>query len=713
MTTGQDLLPPEAPADAATERPAEGLDALFRPRAIALVGASDDPRKIGGRPLRYMRDAGSNVPMHPVNPVRDTVQGQQAFPSVAAIPGGVDQAILVVSADKAEAAVDDCLAAGVRSIIMFSAGFAEAGDEGRAAQARILDKVRTAGARMLGPNAMGLFNTADRVYSTFSSAMDRGTPVTGRVGMISQSGAVGSFLQNLAISRGLAISKFVATGNEADIEAADCIDWIAGDPDTDLLMVYLEGCRNGPKLISALARARSLGKPVIVLKAGKTEAGQSVAASHTGALAGSEQVFDAILRESGAYRAASLAEMVDVAYACACGRLPENDALAVITISGGVGVMATDAAMEAGLSMPQISEGALAQVRQSLPLATGLNPLDTTAQTISDRTVFTNALGIMLRDRPFGAAMLFLGNAGRNERDIEVLRGPLTAIRAEFPAMQLALCTQRVPGLAEKIEEMGFLIYEDPDACVRALAGSARVGANLRAEAVPRDLGGLAPCHFDGPPDEAQSKAALAAAGVRFAAERVAASAEEAVAQAEAIGFPVVLKVLSPDIAHKSEVGGVAVDLRDADAVRAAFARVTGNARAAMPGADLRGVTVAQMISGGVQTIIGAHRDPTFGPVVMFGLGGIYTEILKDTVLRPAPVGIDQARAMIREIRSFAILDGARGQAPADLEAIAETIVAVSRFIAAQGPEVESVEINPFIALPERGCGVDALIHLA
>ncbi|MFD2250009.1 acyl-CoA synthetase (NDP forming) [Pseudochelatococcus lubricantis] len=689
-----------------------GLDALFRPGSIAVIGASDDPRKIGGRPIRYMLEAKSAVKVYPVNPTRSQVQGLTAYPTAAAIPDQVDQAIIAVPARQAEAAVADACAAGVRSIVMFSAGFAEAGDEGAAAQTRIMKMIRDAGARMIGPNAMGSFNTVDRVFSTFSTAMDRGTPAVGRVGMVSQSGAVGSYLQNLVISRGMAISKFVATGNEADVQAAECLEWMAQDPDTDVLMLYMEGCRNGPALIGALRTARRMKKPVIVFKAGRTEAGQTVAASHTGALAGSVQVFDAVLREAGVYSCQTLTEMVDVTYACAQGRLPVDKTLAIVTVSGGVGVMSTDAAMEAGIALPPVSEATLAEIQKELPLAVGLNPVDTTAQTVGDRAMLTRAVERVLRDRPFGSAMLFFANAGRNARDMEILSGPLRALRAEFPETQLALCVQTTPEFRSQIEELGYLVFEDPVFCVKALAAAAELSAVRRRPLVTPQIEALAPVVLTSSPDEARSKELLAAAGLHFAQERVAANADEAAAAAEAMGYPVVLKVLSPQIAHKSEVGGVALNLADATAVRAAFDRVVSNAAAAAPAADIRGVTVAQMIRGGTQTIIGAHRDPTFGPVVMFGLGGIYTEVLKDTVLRTAPVTHEAALEMIRSIRAFAILDGARGQEKADLDAIAGAIVRVSQFIAAQGPEVESVEINPFIALPEGGVGVDALIQV-
>ncbi len=698
-----------------TDRPADndrmrGLDALFRPRAVAVIGASDDPRKIGGRPLRYMREAGTEITVYPVNPMRETVQGFKAYPHIGALPEPVDQAILTVGAALAEDAVRDCLAAGVRSIVMFTAGFAEAGEEGRAAQDRIAAMVRGAGARLLGPNAMGLFNTADRVYSTFSTGLDRGLPALGRVGMVSQSGAVGSYMQNLAVRRGIKISKFVATGNEADVQAQDCVEWLAHDPDTDLIMLYLEGCRDGPGLIRALAAARAAGKPVVVLKAGMTDAGQAVAASHTGALATSVEVFETALREGGAYRAETLTEMVDVAYAASLGVLNPSRDVGIVTVSGGVGVLATDACVEAGLRLPPISESAFDEVAAKLPLAVGRNPLDTTAQTMGDRTVFTRSLDIFLRDREFGSVMIFLANAGLNPRDMESMRADLLRIRAEHPGRQLALCLQSTPEIRAAWEAEGYLVFEDPAHGIRALAGAIRL-AETRKAAPPAPAPALpAAVGLRASPDEAEAMALLSAAGVPFAPARVAADAEAAVAAAEAVGYPVALKVLSPDIAHKSEVGGVALDLADGAAVRAAFGQVMARAAAAEPGAELRGVTVARMLTGGVQTIIGAHRDPTFGPVVMVGLGGIFTEVLKDTALRLAPVDRATALEMIRGLRGFALLDGARGQEPVALEPIAEAIVAVSRFIAAQGADVTAVEINPFVARPDGGAGVDALI---
>lgn len=695
----------DTPAHPATT----GLDALFRPRAIALVGASDDPYKIGGRPLRYMAEAGSGVTLYPVNPTRETVQGVQAFPTMQAIPEAVDQVILAVPAARVEAAVTDGLAAGVKSFIMFSAGFAEAGVEGVAAQQALVDRIRAGGARLLGPNAMGLFNTNDRIFATFSSALDRGIPEVGRVGVVSQSGAVGSYIQNLILTRGVNISKFVATGNEADVEASECVEWMAQDPETDVLVVYLETCRDGPGLMRALAVAKANGKPVIVLKAGRTEAGQHVAASHTGAMAGSAAVFEAALAAAGAHLCRSLAELVELTYTCANGVLPRDRSMAIVTVSGGIGVMSTDAAMDHGLDLPPMSDAAFAKIRQSLPLAVGLNPLDTTAATIGDRTIFMAAVEEMLASRDYASVMLFVGNAGLNDRDPKVMAEGLTALTRRYPETLFAICTQSTPANAKAFEATGFLVYEDPESCVMAFSGAARLGAVLRApdtagEPLP------APVALPDRPDEVTSAEALEAAGLRFARSGTAADAEEAVQLADEIGYPVVLKVRSPDIAHKSEVGGVKVGLADAEAVREGFAAIMASARAGAPGAEILGVSVNQMVGGGVQCILGTHRDATFGTMVMVGLGGIHTEVLKDTVMRPAPVDRAAALEMIRDLKGFALLDGARGAAKADIGALAEAVSRLSRFAAAQGAALEGAEINPMIVLPEGCVGVDALL---
>jgi len=689
-----------------------GLDALFRPRTIAVIGASDDPRKIGGRPIRYMLEAKTTATLYPVNPTRSEIQGLQAWPSAESIPGGIDQAIIAVPASMAEKAVADACAAKASAIVMFTGGFAEAGEEGAEAQRRIVELVRKSGARLLGPNSIGAFNTADRTFSTFATAMDRGTPEAGRIGLVSQSGAVGSYLQNLLINRGMAISKFVATGNEADIDVAECIEWMAHDPETEVIALYLEGCRNGPALLRALRVARETKTPVVVFKAGKTDAGQTAAASHTGALAGSAKVFDTALRETGALPCETLFEMVEAIYACSLGRLPKDNTVCVISVSGGFGVMLTDAAVEHGLSMPPISAETLATIQQELPLAVGLNPIDTTAQTVSDRTMLARTVERILRDRSYGSVVLFMANAGRNPHDVQVLRGPLKKLREDFADVQLALCVQTIPETRAELEQLGYLIFEDPTQAIKALAAASSISHGLRNPTPAASVMECAPLQLSDNPDEAQSKEILSSAGIEFAREIVAATADEAVAAAKEIGFPVVLKVLSAQIAHKSEVGGVALGLADEEAVREAFARVTGNAAKAVPDAEIRGVTVAQMVSGGTQTIIGGHIDPTFGPIVMFGLGGIYTEVLKDTVLRTAPVTHDDAIQMIRSIKTFSILDGARGQEKADLDAIARAIVQMSQFIATHADEVESAEINPFIALPKGGFGVDALIHL-
>ncbi len=692
-----------------TQTGTSNLSSLFKPRVIALVGASNDPFKIGGRPLRYMAAAGSEIKMYPVNPMRATVQGYKAYPTVQAIPEQVDQIILAVPAHQVEAAVADGLAAGARSIVMFSGGFAETGVEGIIAQQRLVETIRAAGARLLGPNAMGLFNTQERIFSTFSSALDRGIPELGRVSVVSQSGAVGSYIQNLLISRGVKLAKFIATGNEADLEASECLQWLAEDPDTDTLVVYLETCRDGEGLKRALLTARRYGKPVIMLKAGRTEAGQSVAASHTGAMAGSTAVFDAVMESTGVLVARTLPELVDLTYTCANGVAPHDNSLAIITISGGIGVMATDAAVEIGLDMPPMPETALTKIREILPLAEGRNPLDTTAATIGDRTIFMCAVESMLESRPYGSVMLFVGNAGLNAHDPNIMRDGLTILRNKFPNTQLAICTQSTPENARCFEATGWLVFEDPEACIRSFAAVARLALQqCMSDTAPLVL--PTPTRLPNRLDEIAAADILREFGVPFARCGTATTAEQAVIIAEDIGYPVVLKIRSPDIAHKSELGGVKVNLSNARAVRKAFTHILKNVARGAPEAEILGVTVNELVTGGHQVILGTHLDPTFGPMIMVGLGGIYTEVMNDTAMRPAPVSTSDALSMIKSLNGFPILEGARGMEKVDIDALAEAVSALSAFAAAQGDTLEGAEVNPLVVRAKGCIGLDALI---
>ncbi|TMJ02813.1 MAG: acetate--CoA ligase family protein [Alphaproteobacteria bacterium] len=682
------------------------LDALFRPRSVAIIGASSDANRIGGRPVRFSKYAFKGAIL-PINPNQTEIQGLPAFASVRDVPGRVDQAIVAVPAKAAVQAVDDCIAKGVKAIVMFSSGFAETGAEGRAMQAGLARRCAAGGVKLLGPNSLGMLNVEAGLYSTFSSYFDPLWPRSGPVGIVSQSGAFGTYFLALAVERGLGFSHFVATGNEADIDVAACVDWLADDPATGVIMIYLEGCRDGARLRAALAKAAANRKPVIAMKVGVSDKGIAAIASHTGTLAGSDAVFDAVFRENNVHRARTLDELVDVAYACSGGVFPGSPRVGVVTISGGVGIQMADAAADLGLELPRMPEAAQRQVLAMVPFAGPANPVDATAQVINDWSMFTKILRLVAEEGNVDSVISFLAHTGTTPGVMERLKPALQEVRTRFPERVFILCMRMPREMADEFTRIGFLVFEDPTRAIAAVAALSRLAQGYARPRIARAEIKAAPA-LPGPINEAEAKRILSEAGVPFAPERVARTRDEAVAAAKDIGFPVVLKILSADIAHKSEAGGVALGLRHAQEVAQAYDTMIATVAQREPSARIDGVLVARMIEG-VETVIGVKRDAVFGPVVMFGLGGIYVEVLKDVTLRLAPVDRSGALEMIRAINGFPLLAGARGRPAVELDALADALVAMSRFGAAH-PEVGSAEINPFIALPAGGVAVDALI---
>ncbi|WP_447748848.1 acetate--CoA ligase family protein [Variovorax boronicumulans] len=690
----------------------ESLSALFAPRSIAVVGASSNAQKIGGIPVDYQRRFGFEGALYPVNPNADRIQDLPAYPSLRAIGQPVDLAILAVPSALVDGALDDAIAAGVKGVVLFSSGFAEVGAEGAAAQARLGDKARAAGVRLVGPNCLGFMNIARHVYATFSPAPGVGRVMPGRIGLVSQSGAFGAYAYAMARARGVGLSLWATTGNEADVQVADCLAWLAQDPDTDVIMAYMEGCRDGPRLRAALALAQANGKPVVMVKVGRTALGAEAAASHTAALAGDDAVYDAVFRQYGVLRARNLTEFFDLAHSAAVAGRPRDRSIGLFTLSGGVGALMADEASAQGLDARPLSEAAQDTLRRWVPFAAPRNPVDITGQVTNDMTLIDRTARVMLDDQGFASWMGFLAAAGASDAFWPVLRSLVASLREAYPDTLLAVSTLLTPERRAELEAMRCLVFADPSDGIRTIAALAGLKPAAAAAATPASTKApltLAP----GTMSEPDALALLADAGVPVVAHRVVRSADEAAAAAEALGEAVVVKIVSADIPHKSDVGGVALGLRGAAQARAAFERTRDLARTARPEARLDGALVARMLSGGVECIAGVHRDPVFGPVLMFGLGGIHVETLRDVSLRALPIVRDDALAMVRELRAFAILNGARGRPPVDLDSIADALCALADFAQRAGDSLDSAEINPLIARPqaEGGCvAVDALV---
>jgi len=519
----------------------------------------------------------------------------------------------------------------------------------------------------------------------------------------------------MATLRGIGLSRVVATGNEADVDVAECIDYLADDPDTRVICAALEACKDGDRLRAALRKAASAGKPLIIMKIGQTEIGAAAAATHTGSLAGNDAVYDAVFAECGAYRAQSVEDMLDLAHYCAVtGALPCNESIGIMTGSGGIGILMADNASQLGLALPPLSDGATGQLREILPFAVPANPYDTTAQVTSVPEGVTRVIAAMVDpESAYGTVMAYLAHVGLSPRRFAGTEAGLIALRQAHPAQQFVVVMLSDPGVARRLEEAGVAVFADPTRAVRAVAGAARMARlrrQLQLPPAPPTAAAARPLPQGRPLTEHEAKALLAAAGIPVLPETLCRTAAEAARAARAMGFPVVVKIVSPDIAHKTEIGGVIVQLQDADAVAAAVDTVFARAAAAAPSARIDGALVAPMVQGGVETILGIHMDPVFGPVVMFGLGGTAVELYKDVAFASAPLTPQRALALVHSVRGSALLQGWRGGPHYDVPLLVQVLCRLSDFAVAHAAQLGGIDINPFVVRTSGGVCLDALI---
>jgi acyl-CoA synthetase (NDP forming) len=691
----------------------DSLTPLLAPRSIAVLGASGDPSRIGGRPIGYMLDQGFKGAIYPVNPNRPEVQGLKAYPSVADLPEAPDVAIVAVPAAIAVQAVADLAARGTKGALVFTAGFAEVDEAGAAMQAQMVATARASGMRLLGPNCLGAFDGRTHYYATFTASLDSGFPIPGRIGIASQSGAYGTHVFTMARNRGIGASLCVMTGNEADVTVGEAIGWMAEHADTDVIAVYAEGIRESEQFIAALTAARAARKPIVLMKVGRSALGTAAAKSHTASIAGDDAVTDAVLAEFGVVRARTTEELLDIAHTAMRKIYPVHNTLGVITVSGGAGVLISDVAESLGLEMPAMPEAAQAKLKELISFCAPRNPVDATAQVTNDMSLLNIFTDSMMEDGGYTSVIGFFSQVMASRRGPE-LRERLKASLEKHPDRLFVLSVLAPPAMVRQLEEDGFIVHEDPSRAVAALSAMGRYGAAFAAP--PPAAPPVVPAVTlpAATPTEAEAKRLLAEAGIPAAPERPCATVEDAVAAAESFGFPVVMKILSPDIIHKSEIGGVLLDVPDADAVRAGFATLLARAKAAAPAARVEGVLVARQLKGGVECILGIHRDPVFGPIAMFGLGGIFVEVLKDVVFRRCPFGVDEAARMIRSIKGAPLLLGARGRKPADVKALAAMLARLSVFAVQAGPALQSVDLNPVFAMPdgEGAFAADAVIEI-
>ena len=693
--------------------PRSGLDALFNPRSVAVIGASEDSTRIGGRPLRYLKEFGFRGKVWPVNPRRGRVQGIEARPDIGEVPGPIDVAVVAVAAANVPETVEACAECGVGAAVVFTSGFAETDAAGAARQRRLREIARSSGMRILGPNCLGVYNAATGFFATFTTTLDIYRPKPGPVAIVSQSGAYGSHLGLLARRRRIDVGLWVSTGNECDVTVSECIAWMAERPDIEVVAAYAEGIGDGNALLASLDAARARGKRVFFTKTGRSEAGAEAVRSHTAALAGADAVFDAMLAQTGIVRTDSTEEMLDAAYAASFGALPSNRRVGLMTISGGAGVMMADEAAVQGLEVAPMPEEAQRRLKEMLSFCTPRNPVDITAQVFNAPHLVGAFLDAMLDEGDYGAVVLFFTYVASVEFMAKPLVEAIARARERHPHRSILMSMVGSDEAIAPYEALNVPVFEDPVRAVRTVSALARVREGLArnpgagADTTARPPGD----RYDGGRlDEHEALRLLASWGVPAVETRVARSAAEAARAAAAIGGPVAMKILSPDVEHKTEAGGVALGVA-ADDAAAEHDALVARARAYDANAGIRGTLVAPMV-GGVECILGVRRDPVFGPVVMVGSGGVLAEVVDDVAFGKAPIDNAQAKRMIAGLSVARVLEGVRGRPRCDVDALAAAVTALSRFAAAHADAIESVDVNPFVVLPEGegGLALDALV---
>ncbi|MGI9477259.1 MAG: acetate--CoA ligase family protein [Hyphomicrobiaceae bacterium] len=686
------------------------LDDLLTPRSVALVGASDNPARIGGRPLAFFKNLGYEGKIFPVNPNRDKVQGIDAYPSLAEINDDVDFVLVAVPAKGVLDVMRQAVEKRVKTVMIFSSGFGEMSEDGQAMQDELTRMASESGVRVIGPNCLGVFNSAINFYPTFTSTIERRQPKPGGLAIASQSGAYGSHIFYLADQRGLDMTYWITTGNECDVHVAEAIKLLAEKEDVHAICAYAESIKDGETLVEGLEIARANRKPVILMKVGRSEVGAEAASSHTASLAGDDKVYDAVLKQAGCYRARTTEEALDIAYAARPGIYPAGRRVGLVTVSGGGGVLMADAAEDYGLDVAAMPKDAQAIMKDLVPFAAPRNPVDVTAQFFNDMTLVPKFTKLMLEQGNYDALIGFWTSVAGSPAISPKLRAGLTEAMAGHDRKLFIQSLVAPPEICKEYEDEGFPCFEDPSRAVATLAALMHFGMAFDAGRAPTPDVPALPALDDGPLGEKEAKAILANFGLPMVQDTLATSADEAASAAAKAGGPVALKIASADILHKTEVGGVELGVTGDDAVRASFERIMANAKSGAPNASIDGIIVSPMVEDGIDCILGAKLDPVFGPIVMFGLGGIFTEIMGDVSLRRAPVSQETALEMIDDLKGRALFEGARGAKPVDKNMLAKAISQLSVFAAAHADTAESIEMNPLRVLPDRCVALDALI---
>ncbi len=682
------------------------LEKFFNPASVAIVGASQSEGKVGFEVLANMLAAGYKGKIFPVNNKAETIQGLKCYCDLEAIGETPDLVVIIIPAKVVPAVMRQCAKLGVKAVIIITAGFKEVGREGQELEQQVIQIARQSGIRVIGPNCLGLIDTANKLNASFGGDLPR----KGGIGYLSQSGALLAAILDMANARGIGFSKLISIGNKADVNELDLIKELGADPDTRVIAGYLESISNGNAFVGQAEHISGL-KPILLMKSGGTEAGAKAASSHTGSLAGSETAYEAVFERAGIIRCFSIESQFDFAQAFANQPLPAGARVAVITNAGGPGIMAADAIERQGLEFARLTEETIQQLASGLPPAANLyNPVDVLGDALADRYEF--AMNVVLADPNVDIAVVILTPQAMTEaaKTAQVV-AKISSEQSGKTILASFLGSARVADAIKILQDNGIPQYGSPESAVL----TARLMVDyIRWRARPKRVVKMFPVNRRKVENivekhlrrglrevgETEAKEVLEAYGFSTPAGSIATTSQQAVNIARQIGYPVVLKIWSPDIIHKSDVGGVKIGLKTDQEVKDAFDLMMYRIPQAMPDADILGVLVQEMCAAGKEVILGMNRDPHFGPLMMFGMGGTMVEVLRDVSFYLAPVTAEEARQMLVNTRTYKMLKGVRGQEGVDIEAIAEGLQRLSQLVT-EFPEIQELDINPYVVGPE------------
>lgn len=685
------------------------LDHIMKPRSIAVIGASTKAHTIGSDIMKRLQEYGFTGPIYPVNPKGGVIEGLQAYPTVLDVPGDVDLAIVVVNSKFVLQTIDQCHEKGIKGLVIITAGFKETGPEGLKAEQALLEKIRAYGMRCVGPNCLGVVNThpSIRMDGCFAEAL----PERGDIGFVSQSGALGGGILNILKDLNLGFAQFISIGNQADINAETAMEYWENEEDVKQILLYMESIQN-PANFRRLATRISKKKPILALKAGRSAAGASAASSHTGSLAGADMAADALLRQSGVIREFSLKNLFATAKMFSNCPLPKGDRVAIMTNSGGPGIMATDAVCEYGMQMAQLSDETKVKLRSFLPAAASVkNPVDMIASAPLEH--YRQTLETLLADENVDMIMaIYLPFLGLKDIDVAKALMEIKAQNPEKPIVGVFMTNNEFfKQLADMDVNMPFFMYAE-----EAVDGMNRL--NQQRLWVEKPIG--EEVRFD--VDQARAQAIMAEAvaegrdqlstresidvleayGVRVCQAGFARTEDEAVAIADRIGYPIVMKMTSKTTSHKTDVGGVRVNIGSADALRAQYQDLVGKLEERGLLEGLEGVIIQEMVKGSREMVCGIATDPQYGPQLMFGLGGVFIEVMKDVTFRIAPITDVDAHEMVRSVKAYKLLQGARGTTPAQIDQIESTLLRLSQLVS-DFTFIDELDINPLIISEKNG----------